>query len=394
MVEPHLADALKIRNHMLDDMFSVRKIKVEEKKTSGEDIEESVAADELIDSDGRHIVEKVGVFCDDSSQFVLNVMAHRGLDPQSCDVHCGFDGGQGMLKLAVTITDRQESEQSGRSLYSQGVAAKQAKNSSVKKLFLLGVVPDVPETHYNVQTILSNLNLSAIEFTTAADLKMYMLLTGKSLGKPKFGCPFCSACTPYLEDGELYYLKDLLALHKAYSEAGGIKRTQQKYQNVTNPPLLTADDSKLIIEVLCIPELHILIGVVDKLLKEFEKNVFPSEDLGLKFMDKYLKKVAIERKSYQGAHSLEGNQSRDFLKKVDILQQALEKESEAAVLNGLPFIHTFRAFSKVVSSCFGVSLQEDYQAQIFEFKRLYLALGISVTPKVIKLSTRFFTGIC
>ena len=260
-------------------------------------------------------------------------------------------------------------------------------------LGFISLLPDVPETHYNVQTILSNLNLSAIEFATAADLKMYMLLTGKSFDKPKFGCPFCSACTPYLEDGELYYLKDLLELHKAYSEAGGIKRTQQKYQNVTNPPLLTADDSKLIIEVLCIPELHILIGVVDKLLKEFKKNVFPSEDLGLKFMDKYLKKVAIERKSYQGAHSLEGNQSRDFLNKVDILQQALEQESEAAVLNGFPFIHTFRAFSKVVSSCFGVSLQEDFQAQIFEFKRLYLALGVSVTPKVTKLLTRFFTGV-
>ena len=59
------------------------------------------------------------MFCDDLSQLVLDVMAHRGLDPHSCDVHCGFDGGQGMLKLAVTVTDRLESEESGRSHYSQ-----------------------------------------------------------------------------------------------------------------------------------------------------------------------------------------------------------------------------------------------------------------------------------
>ena len=45
-------------------------------------------------------------------------MAHRGLNPQTCDVHCGFDGGQSMLKLAVTITDRLEGEKSGRSHYS------------------------------------------------------------------------------------------------------------------------------------------------------------------------------------------------------------------------------------------------------------------------------------
>ena len=41
-----------------------------------------------------------------------------------------------------------------------------------------------------------------------------MILVGKSLGSPKFGCPFCSACTPYLEDGELYTLADLLELNK------------------------------------------------------------------------------------------------------------------------------------------------------------------------------------
>ena len=56
--------------------------------------------------------------------------------------------------------------------FNKGDAAKQAKNSSVKKLILAGVVPNVPENHFNVQTILSNLNLEAIEFTTAADLKM------------------------------------------------------------------------------------------------------------------------------------------------------------------------------------------------------------------------------
>ena len=46
-------------------------------------------------------------------------MARRGMSPQTCDVHCGFDGGQGMLKLGVTITNRLELEESGRSHYSQ-----------------------------------------------------------------------------------------------------------------------------------------------------------------------------------------------------------------------------------------------------------------------------------
>ena len=43
---------------------------------------------------------------------------------------------------------------------------------------------------------------------------LVMILTGKSAGKPNFGCPFCSASSPYLLDGELYCLRDLLELHQ------------------------------------------------------------------------------------------------------------------------------------------------------------------------------------
>ena len=42
----------------------------------------------------------------------------------------------------------------------------------MNKLILLGVVPSIPENYHNVKTIMDNLNLEAIEFTAAADLKM------------------------------------------------------------------------------------------------------------------------------------------------------------------------------------------------------------------------------
>ena len=71
-----------------------------------------------------------------------------------------------------------------------------------------------------------------------------------------------------------------------------------------------------------------------------------------------------------------------FLKKVDTLQQELEKQSVDALLNGLPFIHTLRALSRVVESCFGMELGATYISDIKKFKRLYLALGVTVTPKV------------
>ena len=71
-----------------------------------------------------------------------------------------------------------------------------------------------------------------------------------------------------------------------------------------------------------------------------------------------------------------------FLKKVDLLERELHKESADVLLKGLEFVQVFRAFLKVVNSCFGVSLKSSYEADILEFKRVYKSLDITVTPKV------------
>ena len=54
----------------------------------------------------------------------------------------------------------------------QGVAPKQSKDSSVKKLFIIGVVPEAPENHYNVKAILDKVDIETLEFTVSADVKM------------------------------------------------------------------------------------------------------------------------------------------------------------------------------------------------------------------------------
>ena len=70
------------------------------------------------------------------------------------------------------------------------------------------------------------------------------------------------------------------------------------------------------------------------------------------------------------------------MKKVDLLQLELEQVSSEAIVKGLPFIHAMRSFSKVVSSCFGNNLLDTYIDDIQRFRDAYMALEISVTPKV------------
>ena len=82
------------------------------------------------------------------------------------------------------------------------------------------------------------------------------------------------------------------------------------------------------------------------------------------------------------AELFQGNQCRRFLKLVDTLEKELMGECGEAILNGLPYIHAFRTFDHVVSTCFSVTLKEGYRAAIQEFRSAYLGLGMTVTPQV------------
>ena len=39
-----------------------------------------------------------------------------------------------------------------------------------------------------------------------------------------------------------------------------MRKTQQRFQNVTNPPLLAGDVDRKVLGLLCVPELHLLLG--------------------------------------------------------------------------------------------------------------------------------------
>ena len=54
----------------------------------------------------------------------------------------------------------------------QGVAHKEAKNSSVKKVLLLAIVPDISECHFNVKSILDQVDFQDLKHIYAVDVKM------------------------------------------------------------------------------------------------------------------------------------------------------------------------------------------------------------------------------
>ena len=193
----------------------------------------------------------------------------RGLTAEDCDVVVGIDGGQGSLKVCLQTLCKESNNNLNkkRSIYSEGVAAKESLLSSVNRLVLLGLIPNCPENHYNINLIMKEMGMEGLEFLKSIDIKLVMILVGKSGGKPKFGCPFCSSAQPFKEQGILYTVARLVELHESFLAAGSPNDDQMKFENMINPPIITCRDmEKTVLDMVVPPELHLLIGSVDKLM--------------------------------------------------------------------------------------------------------------------------------
>ncbi|OAF63915.1 hypothetical protein A3Q56_08375 [Intoshia linei] len=79
-----------------------------------------------------------------------------------------------------------------RQSYSDGITSKQKKDSSVNKLFVLGMVPAIPENFENVLSIWQKLEIEKLElpYTISTDLKLANIITGL-MGTHSFYKPCC-----------------------------------------------------------------------------------------------------------------------------------------------------------------------------------------------------------
>ena len=141
-------------------------------------------------------------------------------------------------------------------------------------------------------------------------------------------------------------------------------------------------------------ELHIMMGVTNKLvdelikvrsvqimkspLKSFILQVWPEGVL-------WPKTLHLLREDYH--KGFEGNQCRQLLKSVDKLENIVAQDCDNTekVYENHPakvFIDTFNALNKVVAGCFGKNLSDDYKQRISNFSDNYDKCNISITSKV------------
>jgi len=92
----------------------------------------------------------------------------------------------------------------------------------------------------------------------------------------------------------------------------------------------------------------------------------------------WLKHINVKQKDYHHG-AFVGNDCKKMLKNTDILQKIAEDQN---AYSAQKYVNAFKCLNDVISSCFGMVLDTEYEHYIAQFKDVYIDLGISITPKV------------
>ena len=124
----------------------------------------------------------------------------------------------------------------------------------------------VSEDNSNLQKLLAPVKLEVGNFSLAFDLKCANSIFGLSSHSGKYACLYCEGeCS--LETGKLRTLGSIDLCYDQYVCDGRKRLKMQEYKNVITPCLiyLQEDQETFLEHIVPAPELHILMGVVDKL---------------------------------------------------------------------------------------------------------------------------------
>ena len=280
----------------------------------------------------------------------------------------------------MTLKSKKLEEQvAKRSKYSDGVGYKGAKLSSVKKVFMIGLVPKVQENYENVKKILTTIDLSGLPISFSCDIKLDLYLVGKQNASCAHPCIYCSGASPWTNknSGHLLTIGDLKKFHSDYMKSDRKAVSMRTF--FSSCFLMTC----FCWTVSMFKSLHIMMGIVWKLL-EYVKSLFgknvEDKERGAAFIHQFLVSLNITLKRPTG---LEGNQAEKVAQnsaKLMIQADELPQELSVKVKAVAPVLE---AFNRVKHSCFGERIKGDYVADIAQFSKLYRSLPkISIPPKV------------
>ena len=108
------------------------------------------------------------------------------------------------------------------------------------------------------------------------------------------------------------------------------------------------------------------------------KHIYDQMFKNWKGVSLWLATIHIKQQKYHHG-AFVGNDCLKMLKNVDTLQQIAEMHNMHVIQK---YVHILRCLYPIVTSCFGMKLDPQYNFYIQQFENVYKDLGISITPKV------------
>lgn len=232
-----------------------------------------------------------------------------------------------------------------------------------------------------------------MRYTLAVDMKVANLLLGLQCASSTFPCPWCETHRNDFggEDktGNLRTFGNIRQNASQYQEAASnYNRKQQlsatEYKSCVHPPLLDFPSSVPVLAVVPPMELHILLGVVNRLFNELNRQLRDIAGCDLE-ADDWARALNANRASYHGG-DFNGNQCCKLLQGLDVLDRMLQ---DCEAFSAVPIAFALRCFRNVKDSCFGCVLQPDYKQRIEQFQEAYKVWQLS--SRTGRKSWSFFT---
>ena len=376
--EPNIREDLAKLSHSLDEYFNVEKLEFICKNSDKVDVTADVDL----------------VYVKDLDVFITHVISERELDAEKVLVRVGLDGGGGSFKVTASIfetkfhqnqTEAEENQehgageaeeeemmdQDGLPGLDQAEAAEDGEDygtsgnklTGSNKLLVFALGEGIDENYNNVRIVVEKLKLHELHCCFASDMKLINVLIGLSSHSARHACPYCEG-EMTLEVGTLRTFGRLADWHNKLQQdaansrnlATFIQRNQKNYTNVIHPSLLKGDPEQTILSTIPLPELHLLMGVVNWALVLLYKSVPNKEAL-----QERMRSVSVSVHGYHGG-GLDGNNSAEFLKHLDFIFENLPDEL-------LPVKTMLLRFKQVVCSCFSMSLAPSFREDIDIFNQ-------------------------
>ena len=381
-VEPGLEAKLRAKDKSLQDFFSLIGSKMDTKAGKKP----------------RDIV-----FCNNLPGLIDHLCKVRGFHPQTrYFVKVGIDGGKELLKVCLNIEKIEDEISSPAKVkpkwsYASGACSNKLKDSGVRRLIIVGIAEDVTESYSNLKLFNDLLDLNSLRkaenanFRYAFDMKVSNCFFGMGPCSSKYGCPWCQmmralwANDPLLAGGILRTLGLIRKYAPLYQAAaanhkGTRKLTPIDYYSCENLPLCDAPDSTYILELLPCMELHLMIGVVNKLYDNLNDILEKKSSINA---TNWSLPLGLKRpRQHDGEFN--GNQCQTLLNNIDKLIELLKEARALTVCE--PLLETMAAFKEVKKACFGMELHANYKVCIKRFADAYLQLMEHSKSMDIKLT--------